>query len=59
MLQGWWKVNYSLEFKQYVQKTVHSTYIQVVINVPSKYKKLDSDDNLVIDKELFQGPRLW
>lgn len=56
------KVNYSLEFKkQYVQEngTLY-IYSGGFINVPSKYKKLDSNDNLVIDKSYFKDfLRLW
>ena len=50
------KVNYSLEFKkQYVQeKGTLYIYSGGYINVPSKYKKLDSNDNLVIDKSYFK-----
>ena len=50
------KVNYSLEFKkQYVQENgTFYIYSGGFINVPSKYKKLDSDDNLVIDKSYFK-----
>ena len=50
------KVNYSLEFKkQYVQeKGTLYIYSGGYINVPSKYKKLDSNDDLVIDKSYFK-----
>ena len=50
------KVNYSLEFKkQYVQeKGTLYIYSGGYINVPSKYKKLDSSDDLVIDKSYFK-----
>lgn len=48
--------NYSLEFKkQYVQENgTFYIYSGGYINIPSKYKKLDSDNNLVIDKSYFK-----
>lgn len=50
------KVDYSLEFKKlYVQENgTFYIYSGGFINVPRKYKKVDSDGNLIINKSYFK-----
>ena len=53
--------DYSLEFKPtYVNEDTLYTYSGGYINIPAEYKKLDSNDNLVIDASYFKDyPDTW